>query len=144
MKFFNKLAIVALVAVSSIAIAEPNFEILNKSNKTLIVDMKSNGRFPIQYIQPGNTYMTSVPSNTPVYLKLQEHGMTDKAIFKRIKATPKTKYIAFNPGKSPAVYPQTGPLMGLAKKTDSGLSLANNVDAKDIENIKPNEFDKGY
>ncbi|MGE0010077.1 MAG: hypothetical protein AB7F19_06070 [Candidatus Babeliales bacterium] len=40
--------------------------------------------------------------------------------------------ISFDPEKSPAVYPQTGPLKGLLGKTESGLSLKNNVSAAQI------------
>jgi hypothetical protein len=44
----------------------------------------------------------------------------------------KTVYLTFNPEKSPAVYPQTGPLKGFLGKTETGLPLKNNVSASNI------------
>jgi hypothetical protein len=49
-----------------------------------------------------------------------------------ISAPGKTKYVTWNPAKSPSLYPQTGPFMGFMGTTDSGLSLKNNVSSGQI------------
>jgi hypothetical protein len=44
-----------------------------------------------------------------------------------LNAPGKTKYVTWNPSKSPFLYPQTGPLMGMTGKSDSGYPLSNNL-----------------
>lgn len=44
-----------------------------------------------------------------------------------IRPGTKNVYLSFSPDKSPNVYPQTGPLKGWLGKTESGLSLKNNL-----------------
>lgn len=49
-------------------------------------------------------------------------------------ATGKTIYVTVDPKQ--VVRPQTGPLKGLTKKTNSGLSTKNNVKSEDITTIR--------
>ena len=72
-------------------------------------------------------------------LELYNQGLTQQEISRArpqrtvsINAPGKTKYLTWNPAKSPYLYPQTGPLMGLLSRTSSGYPLAVNVKQSDI------------
>jgi hypothetical protein len=56
----------------------------------------------------------------------------------------KTVYLSYDPAKSPAVYPQTGPLKGIGKftpnfimedRTNTGLLKRNNIATKEIDQL---------
>lgn len=121
--------ICSLTFSSTVHAAVANFELYNKANKEITVTMKvGNTKKQVFRIPAGYAGQRNITDNQPVYLLIQEEPGVSVNIYKKILPTDKTKYITFTPGKSPNVYPQTGPYMGLTKKTESGLSLTNNID----------------
>ncbi len=121
--------ICSLMTFSSTVYAVANFELYNKANKEITVTIKiGNTKKQVFRIPAGYAGQRTITDNQPVYLLIQEEPGISVNIYKKILPTDKTKYITFNPAKSPNVYPQTGPYMGLTKKTESGLSLSNNID----------------
>jgi hypothetical protein len=121
--------ICSVIAFGSTIHAVANFELYNKASKEITVTMKvGTNKKQVFRIPAGYAGQRDVTDNQPIYLLIQEEPGISVNIFKKILPTDKTKYITFTPGKSPNVYPQTGPLWGLAGKTESGLSLKNNID----------------
>jgi hypothetical protein len=121
--------ICSLMTFSSTIHAVANFELYNKANKEITVTMKvGTTKKQVFRIPAGYAGQRNITDNQPVYLLIQEEPGISVNIYKKILPTDKTKYITFTPGKSPNVYPQTGPYMGLMRKTESGLSLSNNID----------------
>lgn len=69
------------------------------------------------------------PAKFGIYLEILH---TDGTHTYTIRPGSKNVYLSFSPDKSPNVYPQTGPLKGWLGKTESGLSLKNNLPESSI------------
>ncbi len=121
---------------------EPNFEISNKSKDDIVVylsygDYKSSG--PLM-VKPQERKRYQIGLNDQCFITINTFPK-DKSkklgVFSyKINAPGKTKYVTWNPDKPSALYPQTGPLAGFGRligmKTESGLSLQNNLSASQI------------
>ena len=130
-----KMIAIAIIATTILGYtsleAAGNFELFNKSNEGVEVEIKSGSNRQTIIVNPGDQKQATVDSNQIVYLKIT--GRASKKVSKwELDANGKTKYITYNPQKKPAVYPQTGPLMGFMGKTESGLSLKNNLSSSNI------------
>ncbi len=137
----NKNRAIALVifiigsTVPSINAAIDNLAIYNKAASEITVTMKigSSNKKQVFKIPAGYEGQRTIANNQPIYLLIQEDPGYSKNFLFKILPTDKTKYVTFNPGKSPYLYPQTGPWMGLKGETESGLSLKNNIDKSYIQ-----------
>src|SRR5579871_3431439 len=117
-----KMIAIAIIATTILGYtsleAAGNFELFNKSNEGVEVEIKSGSNRQTIIVNPGDQKQATVDSNQIVYLKIT--GRASKKVSKwELDANGKTKYITYNPQKKPAVYPQTGPLMGFMGKTES-------------------------
>lgn len=113
------------------AVASGNFEIFNKSKEGIEVEVTYGSNKLTMVVNPGDQKQATIATNHIVYLKIT--GRASKKVTKwELDANGKTKYVSYNPEKRVAVYPQTGPLMGFMGKTESGLSLKNNLSASNI------------
>jgi hypothetical protein len=117
---------------------DPVVEIYNKEGESIqvnLIDVSGSTQKAITtaYVS-GNRQWNSGPRVIDMNNKMLIEVLKQNKLIGRflIDAPGKTKYLSWNPAKSPALYPQTGPLMGLMSKTDSGLSLKNNVSASQI------------
>ncbi len=142
------------------------FELVNKSNDTLYVVIREGseialgpgtGQGPtyVAEIKPGYTEQQEVklgqdisiaiwknknPGSEPVTAGIPSptgFGYSSTAELPgEVYTFPKNKtiYLTYD---NKGLRPETGPLGGVLNKTDSGLSLANNVKQKDITPIKP-------
>ena len=110
--------------------------VFNKDPKTAIItDIAPNKKFSktinlndeiLLCVFKKQTPITSVSSIKDIYQKRPDYIYI-------INAPGKTKYVSFNTAKAPHwVYPQTGTLMGLTGKSDSGYSLQNNIKQSDL------------
>ena len=137
------LAIMAITAVTSLQMvyAVPMFELVNKSDQSIqyiLADLSKN--HICRDTVPGGT--TSRPLEQlvengkildPVLLSIRVSGSKDFSRIFELNGKNVTKYVTWNPAKSPNLYPQTGPMMGWKGVTESGLPLTNNIKASDIK-----------
>lgn len=127
--------IVALISTQYAQSAAPVLEIYNKSKNIINVTVRSNKATIEMSIDPNTQRIPHQPvdinSELSIFITEQNrsHGFY-------IKAPGKTKYLTWNPAKKTPLYPETGPLMGFMGKTESGLSLKNNVTRSEINQIK--------
>jgi hypothetical protein len=125
--------------------AAPAFEIYNKDKESIqvnIADISGNIRKDkaTAYVSPNqqwNSGSRAISLNDKLLIEISTKKNPRLTKFV-IDAPKRTKYLSWNPAKSPSLYPQTGPLMGLMGlvgmgQTKSGLSLENNVKASDIQ-----------
>lgn len=124
----------------------PGFELFNKASNTITITIFIDGVFTKLFnIQPQGKAQLTVDVKKPIQLGIynQETKISTTTFTRNITPKPdhsytldapeKTKYLTWNPAKGNApLYPQTGPLMGLMGKTESGLPLNNNISAKEI------------
>jgi uncharacterized protein YgiM (DUF1202 family) len=96
-----------------------------KSAKQYTVDLGQDTKLALWFTRPKD--------------EIQPRGSSDLAfspdpdkVYRFAKG--KTMYVTVDPSKT--IRPETGPLKGLTKKTDTGLSLKNNVTSSDITTIK--------
>jgi len=131
-------SIVTMVTSLSIA-AVPNFELYNKANKAIGMVLgsqqyivQSMQQLPLTTNTSSTIYVEVYPdTNSTAELKMKMAEFNPHKF--RIDAAGKTVYLSWNPSKSPSLYPQTGPLMGLMGKTESGYSLSNNITSSAIK-----------
>ncbi len=139
MKFFKNIffLVTATLGIHVSVHAIPNFELFNKSRGNIVVtvDCGSIG-FTSHPIEPQGKLKEedNINPTKTIMLTIKDNDL--KKQFKFVinaRSNPQaTTYLTWNPAKKPSLYPQTGPLMGLAGKTESGLSLKNNVKSSDI------------
>jgi len=115
---------------------EPTVEIYNKTSQDLGVTIVNLDNGIINTITIPGKQAQKYNAHIDSRLKFEMWSPTNPnqalGIFS-ISAPGKTKYVSFDPAKSPALYPQTGTLMGFGEKTKSGLSLKNNITSHDIK-----------
>lgn len=153
------LCLLGLNAVSSVAAqASATFEIMNKSTSPIWVSVFNDGKPLSEVVQRvgakgfGAVAITSnkidASKDTKLVIWTSNPGQVElgkKYIFAgatTLKPAPDYTYtfvknkdilVTFNPGDARGnLYPQTGPLMGFLGKTESGLSLDNNIKRDDI------------
>jgi hypothetical protein len=118
--------------------AEDNFELYNKAKYEIRLYIKLGDEKAKYYDIPSEQAgQIMVPNDKPISLTVKDkdavvNGKLAPEFSVKINPTGKTKYITFNPGKTPKLYPQTGPWLGLLGKTESGLSLKNNIQQSDL------------
>ena len=136
--FFSLVSVATVIASTNID-AATNFELYNKANGPIGVMLGSQQYFvqsmqqlPLTVNTSSTIYVEVYPdTNSPAELRMKMAEFNPNKF--SINAAGKTVYLSWNPSKSPSLYPQTGPLMGLMGKTESGLSLSNNVKSSEIK-----------
>jgi hypothetical protein len=129
-----------VMGISTKAVStDPNFEFYNKSKAPAHVFVTVNDAFNIaENVDAGKVLRRTVQPNSSITVEITPADSTSQ-IFE-LNPAGKTAYVSWNPEKKPALYPQTGPLMGVGKmigmKSHSGLSLKNNLSASQIEQLQ--------
>ena len=130
-----------------------NFELYNKTDGNLAVSVSNvkedyRGFNKVAFlVEPGDKFQTVIDITKPTDIKLWENvGDTDPksgnqlyGSYSILRGTQDTIYVSFGrkEGKGDLkLYPQTGPRRGTTGKTESGLSLKNNVKPGQILEIK--------
>ncbi|HEX4069329.1 MAG TPA: hypothetical protein VHX42_04480 [Candidatus Babeliales bacterium] len=147
--FVSILSAVAFFGASSVSASsaptgsfDPVIELYNKNNESIqvnIIDLSSSGQKTIATAYPAadsqwNSGSRVIDMNSRLLIELLKQN---KLIARfSINAPGKTKYLSIDLSKTPALYPQTGPLLGLMGKTKSGLPLKNNVSSSQITQMK--------
>ena len=122
---------------------DPGFEILNKSTTPISYTIGLGDTVQANTItKNGNVPAgASAPKNEPVgrfvFAKLMIKTADGKTYNFSIKPQRKTLYLTWNPAKSPSLYPQTGPSMGLQGVTESGYPIG----FMGSTNVKKNEIE---
>lgn len=123
----------------------PGFEVYNKASNPITITIFIDGAFE-RYadINAGGKFLKDIDVKKPmqigIYNKVTKistgtfsREITPKPdFFYDLNASGKTKYLTWNPAKSPALYPQTGTFMGMSGKSDSGYPLSANLSASQI------------
>lgn len=133
---------------------DPGFEVFNKSAKPILLTIFLDNNFigRALRIDAGKKYSCAIELTQPVQLGIYTKEVKElymnksgKIInksdyFYDLNAPGKTKYVSWNPDdKSHAanpLYPQTGPWMGLLRKTESGFPLGNNIKKSEIKLVR--------
>ncbi len=134
--FFSILAITALYSKPMQRADVPTVEIYNKSNNDIRVRIENmkDGVFQTGRLSPKDTWKPNIDINAQLRFRILELNDNPSICSFTINAPGKTKYLSWNPENSKGpFYPQTGPLMGLMGKTESGLSLKNNITSSQIK-----------
>lgn len=110
--------------------------VFNKDPKTAIIaDIGPSKKFSTTINLNDEILLCVFKKQTPITSVSSISDITQKKpnYVYVINAPGKTKYVSFNTAKAPHwVYPQTGTLMGLTGKSDSGYSLKNNIKESDL------------
>lgn len=127
----------------------PGFELFNKASHTISIAVLIDGNLTTADIASGSKFLKDVDVSKTIRLGIYNKptkGISTAFLSGAITPQPdaiydlnaagKTKYITYNPSKSPALYPQTGPLMGLRGKTESGYPLGSNLSQSQIVSKK--------
>ncbi len=115
-----------------------NFEIKNKSSDPIWVELSSSGNMLLNatpvaaMLKKERGYLRSGNIDTMRHLNVTIYRNNNQSEEHHIYADGKTIFLTWD-GKK--LRPQTGTLFGLSKRTDSGLSLKNNVTIDDIDPI---------
>lgn len=114
------------------SLSAPNIEIYNKSNEEITVLITNvDNQVPRAITVPkGMAVKYDADINSELRFEIWSLSKLNEKRFlatATINAPGKTKYLTWNPEKKPSLYPQTGPLLGLMGKTQSGLSLKDNL-----------------
>lgn len=143
------IAICSILSLSTVSIsnADPNFELYNKGKQPIgfTIEYPVNQMFKGIVAPLKNNRQTIAPGVDTLVLTIYE-GVTRESDIEKTtvrmsgkeftiklpKGKTTTVYLTWNPIKPFALYPQTGPLMGFLGKTESGLSLRNNIKADQI------------
>ncbi|HLJ31838.1 MAG TPA: hypothetical protein VKU36_05340 [Candidatus Babeliales bacterium] len=111
-------------------------EIYNKDQRDIgvaIIDLKTSDAYTM-VVPSGQARKYDANINSPLRFEIWSPLSPGKALgVFSVNAPGKTKYLTWNPAKYPALYAQTGPLMGLLGKTESGLPLKNNIKSSQIK-----------
>ncbi len=122
----------------------PGFEIYNKAPQAISVAVVVDGKLSTADIVSNKKYAQDVDLNKTIRLGIynkQTKGISTSFMTGAITPQPDaiydltgsgTKYVTFTPSKSPSLYPQTGTLMGLSGKSDSGYPLNKNLSQSQI------------
>jgi len=115
----------------------PGFEIFNKATNPITVTLFVNDKFMrTRDVAHQGKFEENIDVNQPIQIGIYNKvtkistGFISREItpspdyFYEINAPGKTKYVTWNPAKSPSLYSQTGPLMGLTGKTESGYPVS--------------------
>jgi hypothetical protein len=137
--------LVAFFAIHNVVAVDPGFEIVNKATQPISIVLVVNGQLTNTTVAAGKKFTTSTPLNDVIQFGIYEKQtdnvtlhpssgslMPQPTRIYTLNAPGKTKYITWNPAKSPNLYPQTGTFMGLTGKSDSGYSLKNNMSQSQI------------
>lgn len=135
MKFIKNFTIIlSIIIICSIfdTKAAPTFEIFNKASGPIGLAV---GRLKNITVHPGKGFQfatddININKNHLAVMICPTIGSSCKTF--TINAPGKTKYLTWDPTKKIPLYPQTGPLIGLLNKTESGWSLQNNLAASQI------------
>ena len=127
------------IVTSSNTQAAPTFELYNKADKAIAIVLgrqeyivQSMKQFALNMNTSNTIYLEVYPNTSSVQelrMKMAEYNPNKF----RINALGKTVYLSWSPTKGMPLYPQTGPLMGLMGKTESGYSLKNNLSSSMIQ-----------
>ncbi|HLJ31832.1 MAG TPA: hypothetical protein VKU36_05310 [Candidatus Babeliales bacterium] len=133
-------AMLVMVVTTKAVSTDPNFEFYNKSNAPAHVFVTVNDAFSIaENVDAGKILRQTVKPNSSITVEITPASGGASQTFE-LNPADKTAYVSWNPEKKPALYPQTGPLKGIGKmlgmKSNSGLSLKNNLSASQIEQIQ--------
>ncbi len=117
----------------------PDVEIYNKSNEDITVFITNLDNQVPRSINVAKGMAVKYDTDINSELKFEIWSLSNKNANRllavaTINAPGKTKYLTWNPEKKPSLYPQTGPLLGLMGKTQSGLSLKDNISSSMIKN----------
>jgi len=146
----------SLISFGAQAAEEPILEIANRSAQDISVKID---RFPkgnegnvktSHFTIPGNATKAAHDVQKGDGLKLEVSFLRDggkqvQRVYFKNSANEKTKYLSWNPDRDPKtpLYPQTGTalsrvgsLFGGTTKTQTGLSLRNNVTREEIEQTR--------
>lgn len=129
----------------------PGFEVFNKASNPITITIFMDGAF-LRYADIGSNqkFLLNIDVNKPMQLGIyNQKTKISTGTFSRditpapqylytLNAPGKTKYLTWNPAKSPSLYPQTGPLMGLLGKSDSGYPLSSNLTQGQIRTATAN------
>jgi hypothetical protein len=123
----------------SASLSAPDVEIYNKSNEDITVFITNLDNQVPRSINVAKGMAVKYDTDINSELKFEIWSLSNKNANRllavaTINAPGKTKYLTWNPEKKPSLYPQTGPLLGLMGKTQSGLSLKDNVSSSMIKN----------
>jgi hypothetical protein len=138
-----------------------NLEIFNKVDRPITVNLivysggtvfrqriSENGKVRT-VVDPNKIFKIEVeiPSKSPKEISLSgllEAKMSKRAIWYLIP-NGKNIFLSIKEGIAyPMIYPQTGPMLGLSGKTESGLKKANNIWATDIVEKIPKATKEAY
>lgn len=84
----------------------------------------------VRLMPSGTIWRAQIKTTDPAKLVILVQVDKDKYT---IRPGNKTVLVSYSPTHKPSLYPETGPLKGLTRKTKSGVSTKNNVTAKEIE-----------
>jgi hypothetical protein len=123
----------------------PGFEFYNKASQPVSIAIIIDGQLTTADIAANGKFIKDVDLSKTIRLGI--YNKTTKGISTTLltgaidpqpnfiydlNAPKKTKYVTWNPAKTPALYPQTGTFMGLSGKTDSGYPLGSNLQQSQI------------
>jgi len=122
------------------SIQGPGFEVYNKATGPITITIFMDGKFSqTADISPNGKFLKDIDTKAPMQLGIYNQvTKISTSTFSReitpapnhfynLNASGKTKYLTWNPAKSPALYPQTGTFMGISGKSDSGYPLSANI-----------------
>jgi len=122
------------------SIQGPGFEVYNKANGPITITIFINGKFSqTADISSNGKFIKDIDTKAPMQLGIYDQitKISTSTLSRDITPTPKhfynlnasgkTKYLTWNPAKSPALYPQTGTSWGWSGKSDSGYPLSDNI-----------------
>lgn len=136
------------------SIQGPGFELYNKAPQTISVALIINNKLTTKNLAPNEKFTQTVDLKETIRLGIFNKQTPNistafgSGIVTQLTITPqpdaiydlnapgKTKYVTWNPAKSPTLYPQTGTYMGLSGKSDSGWPLSSNLQQSQIVNKK--------
>lgn len=153
---FNTYNIYTMAGTTGVlkSIQGPGFELYNKASQTISIALIINGQLTTANIGAGKKFEKTVDLKETIRLGVFNKQTPNistafgSGIVTQLTITPqpdaiydlnapgKTKYLTWNPAKSPILYPQTGTLMGLSGKSDSGWPLSSNLQQSQIVNKK--------
>lgn len=111
----------------------PNFELYNKSDKTILFRLKPEGaEFKLH---PGDKKQLSLKDLSKAHgLDMWPEAARSASAVSYNLVPGRTLYLSWA-GKKPkkGLYPQTGPLGGFLGTTESGLSIKNNIKGSEIQ-----------